>query len=174
MKVQTINNNYQQNKNYNQKDNPSFNAIRFSSDVAKQKFMAALKKQSLEELNEAMNIIKFQHGISEDILISKSAKKNEQAGILNLYAVIDTHVVHAGASIVEFLTACAQKVEALKLASYQKQIKKGLISNKDIKDVIYASAVSELRHSELPKTLSPLKKTSYKVVKKMGKCEITS
>ena len=147
MQVNPINNN-----------NPNFNAILFGPSNAKQKFLAKLKKQSLADFNESMNIIKIQHENTANIYIKVQPKKKQQPGALNLYATIRDEIVEASGSMLAFLKACAQKADSYKLKDYQKATKDGYISGKDVRGVIYAKAIEGLRGSEFPKSLTSLNK----------------
>ena len=57
-----------------QNNNPSFNAVQFGTVGAKRKFLTTLKKQSLADLNESMNIIKTQHENFHNIYINMQPK----------------------------------------------------------------------------------------------------
>ena len=69
---------------------------------------------------------------------------------LNFYAVIRKEVVDTGNSFLEFLKNCAQKADSYKIESYQERIKEGSMRERAVKDLIYARATREFKHTALP------------------------
>ncbi len=119
------------------KSNTNFGAVQFKTVKAKQKFLTELKRQSLTDFNEAVNVIKTQKDNYEHIIIKQQAKNNQTLDTLNLSAIIRGEEVEADSSLVEFLKTCAKKAEAYKIGFKELCIKDGSTTELKEKKEIY-------------------------------------
>ena len=120
----------------------NFGAFQFKSLKAKQKFITTLKRQSLVDFNESMNVLKAQGDNFVNICIKQQAKNKQRPDTLNLCAEVDyDEIVNAENSLVEFLKTCAKIADSKKIQWLEFSIKNGSISKTTAKKDIFKMAI---------------------------------
>ena len=132
------------------KCNPNFGAVQFKTVKAKQKFITELKRQSLADFNEVVNVIKTQKDNIEHICIKQPAKNNQRPDTLNLSAIINGETVEAGSSLVEFLKTCAKIADAHKIRFKELCIKDGSTTELKEKIAIYQNLFGDNARGAYP------------------------
>ena len=132
---------------------PTFQAIKFQNRKIQKNFISALKKQPLEDFNEALNIIKAQNDNFVNIMIGKKYKNYEYNTGLNFSAIISDELIDAGESLLGFLQKVARKADNYKLSYYNSKIKNNEITEKLTKEKLYQKAIEELPKTSFPKTI---------------------